>query len=192
MKKIIYRIAMVLAIGSVVTGCQSRMRQSEKTFDEITRETAVVENQMSNGVLIAYMPDIDLDLEGNGEDGAQISTQMDETVHLIETVTGGTPIRIGREENLPEDYGTVFFGIAGQVSELPEVLRTFVEEYDFSGKTMIPFLVTDGGDLETMRNTLYELEPETEFLDGISIDVTDSRDWQPEVNEWLSDLGYNN
>lgn len=43
-----------------------------------------------------------------------------------------------------------------------------------------------------MRDTLYELEPEAEFLDGISINVNDSGDQQPKVNEWLSDLGYNN
>lgn len=52
----------------------------------------------------------------------------------------------------------MLLGITGQTSELPEVLRTFVEEHDFSGKTISPFLVTDGGDLEDMRDTLYELE----------------------------------
>lgn len=187
-------VVLVMAFGSLVTGCQSRMRPSGNTNGTITEETAVVENQLSNGILIAYAPDTDQILTWNGENGQSEnqSNPMDEVVHMIEDVTGGAIVSVSGEENLPEDYGTVFLGITGQESELPEVLRTFVEEYDFSGKTIIPFLVADGGDLEAMRNTLYELEPEAEFLDGISIDVTDSGDRQPAVNEWLSDLGYNN
>lgn len=183
-------VALAMILGSMVTGCQSRMRPSGNTAGTITRETAVVENQLSNGILIAYMPSTDQALAGDGQ-GDNPVNPMDEVARMVEEITGGTLINIDGEDNMPEDYGTVFLGVTGQGSELPEVLRTFVEEHDFSGKTIIPFLVADEGNLEDMRDTLYELEPEAEFLDGISIDVNDSGDQQPAVNEWLSDLGYN-
>lgn len=186
-------VVLAMLLGSMVTGCQSRMKPGGTT-GTITRETAVVENQLSNGILIAYVPDTAQALEVEGEEGQSDNTvsPMDEVAHMIEEVTDGISVSIGGEDSLPEDYGTVFLGITGQTSELPEVLRTFVEGHDFSGKTIIPFLVADGGSLEDMRDTLYELEPEAEFLDGISINVNDSGDQQPKVNEWLSDLGYNN
>lgn len=186
-------VVLAMLLGSMVTGCQSRMKPGDTT-GTITRETAVVENQLSNGILIAYVPDTAQAFEVEGEEGQSDNTvgPMDEVVHMIEEVTDGISVSIGGEDSLPKDYGTVFLGITGQTSELPEVLRTFVEEHDFSGKTIIPFLVADGGNLEDMRDTLYELEPEAEFLDGISINVNDSGDQQPKVNEWLSDLGYNN
>lgn len=191
-KKRIYLIALAMAFGCVITGCQSRMNPSENKT--ITRETAVVENQLSNGILITYIPDGTQDSVENKQEGESSSpaNQMDAAARIIGEVTGGTLVGIGGDDDQLEDYGTVFLGITGQTPELPETMRTYLEEQDFSGKTIIPFLVTDRGDLDSMMDALYELEPEAEFLDGISIDRTSSVDIQPEVNEWLSGLGYNN
>lgn len=191
LKKKIYLIVLAAALVSMITGCQSSLNPSgSKT---ITRETAVVENQLSNGILITYIPDGSRASAENGQGGESSGTanQMDAAARMIGEVTGGTLVSIGGDEDQPEDYGTVFLGIADQTPELPEAMLTYLEEQDFSGKTIIPFLVTDGGDLDSMVDTLYELEPEAEFLDGISIDTTGSADMQSEVNEWLSGLGYN-
>lgn len=191
LKKKIYWIVLAAALGSMITGCQNSLNPSgSKT---ITREAAVVENQLSNGILITYIPDGSRDSAENGQGGESSGTanQMDAAAHMIGEVTGGTLVSIGGDDYQPEDYGTVFLGIAGQTPELPEAMLTYLEEQNFGGKTIIPFLVIDGGDLDSIMDTLYELEPEAEFLEGISIDTTGSADMQSEVNEWLSGLGYN-
>lgn len=191
LKKKIYWIVLAAALGSMITGCQNSLNPSgSKT---ITREAAVVENQLSNGILITYIPDGSRASAENGQGGESSGTanQMDAAAHMIGEVTGGTLVSIGGDDDQPEDYGTVFLGIAGQTPELPEAMLTYLKEQNFSGKTIIPFLVTDGGDLDSIMDTLYELEPEAEFLEGISIDTTGSADMQSEVNEWLSGLGYN-
>lgn len=58
-------VVLAMLLGSMVTGCQSRMKPGDTT-GTITRETAVVENQLSNGILIAYVPDTAQALEVEG------------------------------------------------------------------------------------------------------------------------------
>ena len=114
---------------------------------------------------------------------------MDIVTHMIGEITGGILIKIDEEGSLPDDFGTVFLGISDQSLE---IMCTFLEEHDFTENTMIPFLVTEEGNLEDIMDTLYQMEPESEFLDGIIIDRNCSGDRKPEVIEWLSGLGYNN
>lgn len=72
-----------------------------------------------------------------------------------------------------------------------EILQRFLEKNDFSGKTIIPFWVTDSGDWDELMENLYEWEPDSEFLDGIILNAGDISAMQSEVSEWLSGLGYN-
>lgn len=180
----IYRLVLAMALVSLITGCQSRMKPSGNIT--ITKETAMVENQLSNGILIAYTPDEAEDGERGGS-----ASQMTAAARMIGEVTGGTLVSIGKDANPPEDYGTVFLGISGSVPELPDNLRVFLEEQDLIGKTIIPFLVADEGNLEFVMSALYELEPEAEFLDGITFESNHSGNRQEEVNTWLSNLGFN-
>lgn len=43
-----------------------------------------------------------------------------------------------------EQYDTVFIGYPVWATTLPQAVRTFLTEYDFSGKTVIPFCTHDG------------------------------------------------
>ena len=48
------------------------------------------------------------------------------------------PALATRLENL-DQYDTVFLGYPNWWGDMPQALYTFLEEYDFSGKTIIPF-----------------------------------------------------
>ena len=55
-----------------------------------------------------------------------------------------------------EEYDTVFIGFPIWWYVAPTIINTFVESYDFSGKTIVPF-ATSGG--SSMGKTVEVLEP---------------------------------
>ncbi|WP_125143417.1 flavodoxin family protein [Clostridium transplantifaecale] len=171
--------ALILIMGITLTACQSTMRPNKSSV--ITGETAAVENQLSNGILIASVSDTDTE-------GGVSSYDIGAAANRIEEVTGGMMVDMDSPAPLPEDFGTIFLDVSGS-SELSEPLRVFMENNDFSGKTIIPFGMISESDFETALATLYELNPDSEFLDGLSISKN-SADMQSEVNEWLSGLGF--
>lgn len=188
MKKI-YLTALLLVMGITLTACKSSMAPNKSSV--ITGETAVVENQLSSEILIVSASDIGTEgssTEGDTEAGA--SSVIGVAVHRIEEVTGGMKVGAGSQNPLPEDFGTMFLDVSDS-SELSESLRTFLEAHDFSEKTIIPFGMISEADYESVLGTLYELIPDSEFLDGLSISTADTTDVLPVINEWLSGLGFN-
>ncbi|WP_314723460.1 flavodoxin [Enterocloster bolteae] len=185
MKKSHLTIA-VLVLGLSMTACQNSTAPTRSGDSIIAKETAVVENQLSSGILIAYLPHETENTQGSAEAVADVET----AANMIGEVTGGSLFNLAVEDSYTEDYGTVFLGISSQGDSM-EDLKWFLEQNDLSGKTIIPFGIAEAGSLEETVNQLYEWEPEAEFLDGLFLSNEDSSGMQPQVNEWLSGLGYN-
>lgn len=61
-------------------------------------------------------------------------------------------------ENL-DDYDFVFLGYPNWWADLPMPLYTFLDEYDLSGKTIIPFCPHGGSGFSNTVNTIAQLEP---------------------------------
>ena len=62
----------------------------------------------------------------------------------VEMSDPGSRPEIAEELSNMEDYDTVFIGFPIWWYVAPTIINTFVESYDFSGKTLIPF-ATSGG-----------------------------------------------
>ena len=74
---------------------------------------------------------------------------------------------------------------------MPMVMYSFFEEYDFSGKTIIPFNSHNGSRFSSTINTIQELEPEaTVIKDGFTVNEKDVTDAYEDIVDWLKDLGY--
>lgn len=58
-----------------------------------------------------------------------------------------------------DEYGTIFVGYPIWNADLPMPLYTFLEEYDFSGKTIIPFTTHGGSGFSGTVQTISELQP---------------------------------
>lgn len=72
-------------------------------------------------------------------------------------------------ENL-EDYDVIFLGYPNWNADLPMPLYTFLETYDFSGKTIIPFVTHGGSGFSRTISTIQELQPNAEVVtDGLSV-----------------------
>lgn len=92
-------------------------------------------------------------------------------------------------ENL-EQYDTIFLGYPNWWGDMPQALYTFLEEYDFSGKTIIPFCPHGGSGFSRTESTIAELQPgATVSENGLEIsrnDVAGSRD---QVVQWAAGFG---
>lgn len=92
-------------------------------------------------------------------------------------------------ENL-DSYDTIFLGYPNWNADLPMPLYTFLEEYDFSGKTIIPFTTHGGSGFSRTISTIAELQPgATVMEDGLSISRNSVPDAQSDVTDWIAGLG---
>lgn len=74
-------------------------------------------------------------------------------------------------------------------ADLPMPLYTFLEEYDFSGKTIIPFTTHGGSGFSRTIQTIQELQPEATVIeDGLSISRNSVPEAQEDVAEWVAGL----
>lgn len=89
----------------------------------------------------------------------------------------------------PDRYDVIFLGYPNWNADLPMPLYTFLEENDFSGKTIIPFTTHGGSGFSRTIETISELQPNAEVLsDGLSISRNDVPDAESEVTAWIGSL----
>lgn len=94
-------------------------------------------------------------------------------------------------ENL-NDYDVVFVGFPNWWYDMPMPLYTFFEEYDFSGKTVIPFCTHGGSRFSGAIKTIRELEPKATVLDGYAIARDRVADSEEGIWKWLERIGMKN
>lgn len=93
-------------------------------------------------------------------------------------------------ENL-EQYDVIFVGYPNWWADLPQIMYSFFDEYDFSGKTIIPFNVHNGSRLSRTVETIAELEPNaTVETNAFTISEHNVPEAEKEVTDWLEELGY--
>lgn len=101
------------------------------------------------------------------------------------------PAFIGSVENMDE-YDTIFLGYPIWWSDLPMTVYTFLESYDFSGKTIIPFCTHEGSGLSGTEDGIRQVCPEALIRDGLAIRGSVAQNEQDEaqkaVTEWLGGL----
>ena len=93
-------------------------------------------------------------------------------------------------ENL-DGYDTIFIGYPNWWADLPMAVYSFFDEYDFSGKTIIPFNVHNGSRFSRTIQTIQELEPDATVLeDGFTVSKQTVAEAAEDVAAWLEGLGY--
>lgn len=91
-------------------------------------------------------------------------------------------------ENL-DSYDTIFLGFPNWNADLPMPLYTFLEEYDFSGKTIIPFTTHGGSDFSGTIRTIESLQPDAAVMeDGLSVSRNSVEGAKNDVIDWVIGL----
>lgn len=86
------------------------------------------------------------------------------------------------------DYDTIYIGYPIWWYIEPMAVRTFLEEYDLSGKTVIPFCTTLGAGVEESEDNMKLLCPDSTILDGLTLH-TGRDSFADPISEWLADIG---
>ena len=156
----------------------------------------------SSSVLIAYFS-----WSGNTEQVAQIIQQ--ETGGDLFEIAPATPytddynelLDIAQQEQSDnarpelasqvenwEQYDTIFVGYPNWWSDAPMAVYTFVESYDWDGKTLVPFNTSASGGFGRSLSGLEESVFGATILEGISFTERTLGDAQSEVAAWLDGL----
>lgn len=89
----------------------------------------------------------------------------------------------------PEQYDTILLGYPNWWGDMPQPLFTFLEEYDFSGKTIIPFNSHGGSGFSNTIEEIKELQPDANISDeGLSISRDKVADSVQDVTDWAKSL----
>ena len=133
---------------------------------------------------------------GNGRIGQRgnfeepYSSDYDECLDRAadEKADNARPALASHVDNI-EDYDIVFLGFPNWWYTLPMPVLTFVEEYDWSGKTVAPFVTHGTGGLSgTIRDLTAALPEDVTILEPIGVYRPEVDDSQTAVQAWIAGL----
>ena len=91
-----------------------------------------------------------------------------------------------------DQYDTVYLGYPIWWGDLPMICYTFLESYDFSGKTIIPFCTHAGSGNAGTQSKIQSAVPDADVKEVLAITGTDTQNNQGSVNatvtDWLSGM----
>ena len=89
-----------------------------------------------------------------------------------------------------DDYDTIFVGYPNWWGDMPMALYSFFDEYDLSGKTIIPFNSHGGSGFSQTVKSISELEPNADVsTEGLSVSRNSVAQSESQIIEWLEKLG---
>lgn len=88
----------------------------------------------------------------------------------------------------PASYDVIFLGYPNWWGGMPMALYTFLDEYDLSGKTIIPFCTSGGSALSDTVEAIRAAEPNAVVLDGFHVSDSSAARSGNSVEQWVKSL----
>jgi flavodoxin len=206
MKITTFMARMLLAFFLLISGCSSSQTEDINKADTILDPTKVLIVYLSRtnntkaiaeiihnnvgGTLVAL--ELEKPYPGNYKATVQQVVKENETGYLPPLKT-----KIDRIQN----YDVVFAGFPTWDMQMPPPMKSFLHQYDLSGKTVIPFNTNAGYGAGSGFQTAKELCPNSKVLEGFSITGGVERDGiyfvikdekakeaETEVKKWLQKI----
>lgn len=90
-----------------------------------------------------------------------------------------------------DQYKIIFVGYPNWYNDMPRIIYSFFEDYDFSGKTVIPFVTSGSSGFSKSIQTIKTLEPNANIVDdGLSITRDKVQDSENQILNWLKGIGF--
>ena len=92
---------------------------------------------------------------------------------------------IGSEAIDVSSYDTVFVGYPIWWGSAPRIINTFLDTYDLSGKTVLPFCTSGGSGISQSVSAIRTAEPDADVRDGLRSSGADDSG----IEGWIADNG---
>lgn len=207
------------AVQDKLNKTESKTDKSEETSNYTSAEAPTESTDDGTNILVAYFSRADENYNvgvvkvGNTQILAEyIAEQVGADSFHIETVTPypadyddccdvakkeladkARPKISGGVDNM-DGYDIVFLGYPIWWGDLPMAVYTFMENYDFSDKVIIPFNTHEGSGASGTYSKIKSALPNAQVLDGIAIQGKTAQEFnsntQQTVRSWLDELGF--
>ena len=176
----------------------------ETTADiDASEDTLAAETAEEGGVLVAYFSwsgnteqMAEIIGEGTGADLFEIAPatpytdNYDELFDIAqqEQADDARPELAAQVENW-DSYDTVFVGYPNWWSDAPMAVYSFIENYDWEGKTLVPFNTSASGGFGRSLSGIEESAVGADIREGLALTEGELSDAQSRISEWLTGLG---
>ena len=194
----------------ITQGTEERLSEPEETAqeteDEVTENDSLdkQEEDVSAKTLVVYFAGTgttkniaEYAAEISGADLYEIVPEEPYTAADLAYYTNG---RADQEQNDPnvrpaisggvenmDEYDTIILGFPIWHGQAPRIISTFLESYDFSGKTIVPFCTSHSSGIGSSADNLHALCSESvEWIDGRRFESGVSKEG---VADWLGENG---
>ena len=217
MKKMIINLVFTLVLLFTVSSCNKNLSPSDD-IDIPTDDKNFAINENAN-ILVAYFsaPDnvnnsyVEVDGEKLGNTQYMACVIQKNTNANIFRILPITPyptnhselLKVAQEEKNSnarpkikdeiddfDKYDVFFVGYPNWNSDLPNIMYTFFDNYDFSNKIIIPFITHGGSGFSKTRETIKKLEPNATMGEGLSISRNNIKNSEQTIVNWIIKLGY--
>lgn len=89
-----------------------------------------------------------------------------------------------------DDYNIIFLGYPNWWGDMPMPLYTLLDEYDFSGKTIAPFVTSGSSGFSNTLSEIRNAEPNAKITNGLSISGSNVSSSRNQANAWIEELGF--
>ena len=196
----------MVAIFGIFTYLNNNQNESQDTNETVSNESKTDDVNIENmgNTLILYFS-----MSGNTETVANyIHEEIGGDIVKLETVQTYPEdydelVDYAREEQRDnarpelettieniEQYDTIFLGYPNWWGDMPMPIYSFLDQYDLSNKTIVPFITHGGSGLSGTSANIANEEPDAVVTEGLAINGDDVDDCQGEVNEWLNGLNF--
>ena len=103
----------------------------------------------------------------------------------VEKRTNARP-ELSTHVNNMDQYDTIILGYPNWWGTFPMAVFTFLEAYDFSGKTILPFCTHEGSGLGNSERDIKKLCPDAKVLPGLAIRGGSVKGAENVIKSWIS------
>jgi len=168
-----------IVVSCITTGCSNAQSMSSKKILIVylsrtnnTKTIADIIQRNVGGILVA------LELEKPYPENYMATVQQ----VVRENETGYLPPLKTKIDSI-QNYDVVFVGFPTWGMKLPPPMKSFLKQYDLSGKTIVPFNTNDGYGIGSSFDTVKELCPNSKMLEGFTTRGGLESDGQPRLSK---------
>ena len=134
--------------------------------------------QLTGADLYEIVPEIPYTAEDLNYNNDSCRSNKEMNDHAARPAIGSDAVEISA-------YDTVFIGYPIWWGTMPRIINTFLDTYDLSDKTVMPFCTSGSSGISTSVSDLRAEEPDADVRDGLRADGSSDSS----IDEWLSRNG---